>query len=132
MDIKEMRLSTGLTQKKFAEQFGIPLGTLRRWEYAESTPAPYVVQLIARQLPIKTDAMKKITDSEGNVYFYDENASCLIDVRGTRIAITEDLRGVKEQNLGLYVQDLFEMYYQILERFHEDCRYDKKEDIIWS
>ena len=44
----------------------------------------------------------------------------------------EDLDGVKEKNLSLYVADLFESYYEIVDKFNRDCRLDKTEDIIWS
>ena len=54
--MKELRDSTGLTQKAFAKMYGIPLSTLRKWEQGESSPAPYVVRLIARALPC-TDAL---------------------------------------------------------------------------
>lgn len=33
-----IRKSTGLTQRAFAEAYGIPLGTLRDWEQAKSAP----------------------------------------------------------------------------------------------
>ena len=48
------------------------------------------------------------------------------------IQIGEDLNGVKEKNLSLYVADLFESYYEIVDKFNRDCRLDKTEDIIWS
>ncbi len=32
MDVRAIREKTGLSQKRFAETFGIPLGTLRHWE----------------------------------------------------------------------------------------------------
>lgn len=47
-DIKELRESTGMTQKLFAETYGIPVSTLRKWEQKEASPAPYVVNLLAR------------------------------------------------------------------------------------
>jgi transcriptional regulator with XRE-family HTH domain len=37
-EIKEFRDRLGLTQKQFAGQFGIPLGTIRRWEQEQNTP----------------------------------------------------------------------------------------------
>ena len=98
MNIKELRIMTGQTQKQFAENFGIPVGTLRRWEYGESTPAPYVIKLIADKIP----------------------------------EINEDIEGVKKENLVLYAKDLFEAYYEAVEKFDRDCRLDKQEDIIWE
>ncbi len=122
---------TGQTQKEFADYFGIPLGTLRRWEYGESTPAPYIIKLIAEKLPMKTDSMKKIESKEGT-YFYDQEAGVIVDIKGTRISIGEDLEGVKEQNLVFYANSLFESYYEAVEKFDRDCRLDKQEDILWG
>lgn len=132
MNIKEMRKTTGLTQKAFAELFDIPVGTLRRWEYGESTPASYILKLIALQLPIGSNNMTKIEDDKGSVFYYNKEAGYLIDNKGTKISIHEELEGVKEQNLVLYVKDLFETYYAVVDKFEQDCRFDKKEDIIWS
>lgn len=61
-----------------------------------------------------------------------ETLGYLIDSIGTKIQIGEDLNGVKEKNLSLYVADLFESYYEIVDKFNRDCRLDKTEDIIWS
>lgn len=44
----------------------------------------------------------------------------------------ENLDGVKEQNLRLYLQELFEDFYEIQEKFNRDCRYDKEDDILWT
>ena len=132
MDIKEMRDMTRLTQREFAAKFDIPIGTLRRWEYGESKPAPYIIKLIALQLPIDQGKMEQIKDEEGNLFFYNKEAGYLMDMQGTRINIKDELEEVKKQNLILYIKDLFEAYYEILDKFDRDCRLDKTEDIIWS
>lgn len=130
--IKELRESTGLTQKKFAAMYGIPLSTLRKWEQGEASPAPYVVNLIARTLPATDSGLKKIAGKDGMVFYYDKNQKAVSDARGNKIYIKEDLEGVKEKNLVLYLKDLYESFYEIQERFEQDCQYDKKEDILWS
>lgn len=38
LQIVQFRASLRMTQKEFAEEFDIPLGTLRRWEQGVSTP----------------------------------------------------------------------------------------------
>jgi len=53
MTIKEIRAATGLTQKAFAEQYQIPLQTLKQWESdPESscyrTPPEYLLYLLER------------------------------------------------------------------------------------
>ncbi len=132
MNIKEIRYTTGLSQRDFSNMFDIPISTLQKWEQGESSPTPYIIKLIANQLPIDNDNMLKIEDNNGKVYYYNRDAGYLIDSIGTKIKIGEDLDGVKEKNLSLYVADLFESYYEIVDKFNRDCRLDKTEDIIWS
>ena len=132
MNIKEIRYTTGLSLRDFSNMFDIPISTLQKWEQGESSPTPYIIKLIANQLPIDNDNMLKIEDNNGKVYYYNREAGYLIDSIGTKIQIGEDLNGVKEKNLSLYVADLFESYYEIVDKFYRDCRLDKTEDIIWS
>lgn len=131
-DIKELRESTGMTQKSFARTFGIPVSTLRKWEQKESSPAPYVVTLLARALPETDKACQKIAGKDGVFYYYDEKRKLVSDMRGNKIYIEEDLNGVKKQNLTLYLEDLFRDFYAIREKFNRDCKYDKEEDILWN
>ena len=132
MNIKEIRYTTGLSQRDFSNMFDIPISTLQKWEQGESSPTPYIIKLIANQLPIDNDNMLKIEDNNGKVYYYNREAGYLIDSIGTKIQIGEDLNGFKEKNLSLYVADLIESYYEIVDKFNRDCRLDKTEDIIWS
>ena len=132
MNIKEIRNTTGLSQRSFSKMFNIPISTLQKCEQEESSPTPYIIKLIANQLPIDNDNMCKIEDNNGKIYYYNRDAGYLIDSIGTKIKIGEDLDGVKEKNLSLYVADLFESYYEIVDKFNRDCRLDKTEDIIWS
>lgn len=130
-DIKEIRESTGLTQKAFAEMFEIPVSTLRKWEQHEAAPPAYLIRLIAKSLPTPEAALEKIKDSKGNTYYYDSGKMAVLDSMGNEILIQENLDGVKRKNLGLYLRELFEAFYDIQEKFNRDCRFDKKEDIIW-
>ena len=130
--IKELRNMTGMTQKAFAEMYGIPLSTLRKWEQGEASPPPYVLRLIARTLPSTKDALQKIQGSDGIIYYYDVNKQIVMDRKGNEIIIQENLEGVKKQNLEIYLRELFESFYEIQEKFNRDCRYDKEDDILWS
>ena len=130
--IRELRDSTGLTQNDFADMYGIPLSTLRKWEQGESSPAPYVLNLLARTLPSLQDTLWKICGTDGIVYYYDKNKRTVTDMRGNVIIVQEDLKEIKEQNLILYLQDLFEGFYAIQEKFNRDCRFDKEDDILWT
>lgn len=129
--VKELRESTGMTQKNFASMYGIPLSTLRKWEQGEASPAPYVVNLIARTLPATDSGLKKIAGKDGAVFYYDKNQKAVSDACGNKIYIREDLEGIKEQNLVLYLKDLYESFYEIQEKFEQDCRC-AKEDMLWS
>ncbi len=44
--IKEIRVSTGLSQKKFAEKTGVPARTILSWETGNRTPPAYVIPLL--------------------------------------------------------------------------------------
>ena len=130
--IRELRDATGLTQKAFATQFDIPLSTLRKWEQGEASPAPYIVQLIARQLPSADDSLQRSTGKNGKGYYYDPAKRSVRDAYGNEIKVDEDLSDIKRQNLLIYLDDLFEAFYAARDRFKRDCRYDRKEDILWT
>ena len=129
--IKEMRAKTGMTQKEFADTYGIPVSTLRKWEQGESTPPEYVTGMIARALPGTDSELREIAGRDGRQYYYDALKHQLSDVKGNCIYVSKDIEEVKERNLGLYVSDLFNDFYDIQAKFNRDCSYDKKEDIIW-
>lgn len=130
--IRELRDMTGLSQRDFAAKYDIPLSTLRKWEQGNATPAPYVVRLIASTLPGTDENRKVIKGDDSNIYLYDQNRNMVSDSLGNEIAVSESLDGVNEDNLKLYLKDLFESFYEIQEKFNRDCRFDKKENVIWS
>lgn len=130
--VRELRDSTGLTQAAFAKKYGIPLSTLRKWEQGESSPPPYVLTLLAGTLPPMDSTLRKFQGKNGKKYYYDPAAKRVFDAYGNSIAITEDLDDVKEPNLILYLEDLFEGLYELQEKFDMDCKCDKQEDIIWT
>ena len=131
-NVKEIRQSTGLSQKAFADMFGIPVSTLRNWEQGINSPAPYVMNLLARSLPCMNPTLKKINGKGSRTYYFDERQKCILDIKGNKIYINEELEGVKEPNLALYLDDLFDSFYEITEKFERDCKFDKEEDILWS
>lgn len=53
MTVKELRAKTGLSQSKFAAQFGIPVRTLQDWERGRFNPPPYVVAMMERILDLE-------------------------------------------------------------------------------
>ncbi len=88
--------------------------------------------MIAMLLPSAKDIMKKIITKDGTTYFYEESSGILYDSVGNSIQVKFDIENVKPENLPLYVADLFESFYEIKEKFEQDCRWDKDENIIWS
>ena len=51
IDVKAVRLQTGLSQQEFAENYGFSVGTIRNWEQgarAPEGPARVLLSLIAR------------------------------------------------------------------------------------
>ena len=54
--IKEIRASTGLSQKKFAEKTGVPVRTLVSWEVGDRKPPSYAIQLLRLAVQALPDA----------------------------------------------------------------------------
>jgi len=59
MTIKEIRNLTGLSQSKFADQYGIPVRTLQGWEAGKKVP-PYILHLIERVVKIDLEIQKEL------------------------------------------------------------------------
>lgn len=70
MGIKELRASTGLSQKGFSEAFQIPVRTLQQWEQGKSSPAPYVLAMMEKLAP----ATAADAAGEKNPYFVPEKS----------------------------------------------------------
>lgn len=47
---RDLRISSGMSQRKFAEHFGIPRRTLEDWERGIAKCAPYLIELIKFKL----------------------------------------------------------------------------------
>lgn len=54
--IKELRSKTGLSQKKFADKFEIPVASLQNWETERTAPPPYVIFMIKSILALEGGA----------------------------------------------------------------------------
>lgn len=46
MDVQEFRKLSNMSQRQFANYFGIPLGTLRNWEQGIAKPPEYVLSML--------------------------------------------------------------------------------------
>lgn len=59
MEIKELRMLSGLSQQAFSEKYGIPKRSIENWEGGKRNPPEYVVNLLERV--VKED-IKKIEE----------------------------------------------------------------------
>lgn len=53
MTIRAIRDKLNLSQNKFAEYFGIPVGNLQHWEQGVSQPPAYVVNMMIRIIALE-------------------------------------------------------------------------------
>jgi len=63
VDVKQLRLNIGLTQKEFASTFGISLGTLRHWERGDRIPqgpALILLNLVQKAPQTILDVMNRL------------------------------------------------------------------------
>ena len=128
--IRELRDFTGLSQSAFAKRYGIPLSTLRKWEQGESSPASYFVELLASSIPGSDKTLKKYRFDD-KTFYYDPASKMVSDQLGNRIKV-DDLEGVIESNLEIYLNDLFSAFYDIQNKFNDNCRFDRIDKIILS
>lgn len=56
MDIKEIRLISGLSQQAFSDKYKIPKRSIENWESGKRTPPEYVISLLQRA--VKEDIKK--------------------------------------------------------------------------
>jgi transcriptional regulator with XRE-family HTH domain len=71
MTIKELRLSTRMTQREFAGYFNIPLRTIENWETGKRNPPEYVAELIRYKIEKEEDMnrTKLLNEIKDNMYW---------------------------------------------------------------
>ena len=62
MNIKEMRETTGMNRKQFAEYFGIPYRTVEDWEAGKRKAPDYVYNMINKIIILEGLQAKKEAD----------------------------------------------------------------------
>lgn len=62
MEIKELRILSGLSQQAFSDKYKIPKRSIENWEIGKRTPPEYVISLLERA--VKED-IKKIEEERG-------------------------------------------------------------------
>lgn len=131
-NIKDLRLSTNLTQKEFSEKFGISLSTLRKWEQGETRTPSYVIRYVELCLPFGKNEYIEIVGKNNKHYYLDKKNQRVGDALGNWISFQESITNVNKENLILYIETLFENYYKVVKKFNDDLSYDKKDKIIWK
>lgn len=96
IDIKELRNKTGMSQREFAAQYGIPLSTLRKWEQGEAKPATYVVNLIADKLQDKLEYQITIDKEQAAKERIRDLIVLQKDLRSNGMRVLEALDRLKE------------------------------------
>lgn len=129
--IKELRLASKMSQSEFAKTFNIPLSTLRKWEQFVSTPPKYVINLIEVSIPAYNKHLEVIKADNNKKFYIDTKNKKVFDEKGNAITFTESLDGVIKKNLPIYIDDMFNDFYRLQDRFDRDLKYDKKDQIHW-
>ena len=131
MTIRDIRKNTGLTQKEFAELYHISLPTLRRWEQDVNKAPVYLVELLKAVTHYGDDSPSAF-EGEESKYYYDAVSCTVQNTCGDCIRITDSILDVKKENIGLYLDELFEDIDLAKKKFSDSCEEDKRSDIIWQ
>lgn len=123
--IKELRESTKLSQNEFAKKFNIPVSTLRKWEQKVSKPPKYVVDFIESYISQLNNDYEIYFGNDNRNYYLDRSNKKVGDSLGNWIAYHEDISGVIEDNIGIYIEMLFSKYYLAIDGFDNDLKFDK-------
>ena len=91
MNVKEMRLATGLSQTAFSRAYRIPVSTLRKWEQGDASPAPYVLDLLAAAIPVFHSEYEKVSAPDGTVYYHDPVRNIFMDALGNTVSAFVDI-----------------------------------------
>lgn len=114
MEIKDLRNILKMSQREFANNFGIPLGTLRNWEQKISHPPEYVSEMILATL--RRDKMINV-ETIKFIKLMDELAQLTLNG-------IEPFEKADEENFGSKI---------FYDAKTEIARYDAKEyKIVWD
>lgn len=122
MDIKDMRLQTGMTQKEFGEYFNIPVRTIENWETGKRNPPEYVAELI--KYKYEKEGLGMLNLGEYKLKDVEESEMFYVTTLDTNIIVTLDpqelepyktVGKIKVYHDGLYFGSPEEMYAWIRE-----------------
>ena len=94
MEVRELRLQTGLSQSKFAGMFDIPLSTLKDWEQERRNPPVYVINMMKTILQY-IDKIAVVNGRMNGKHIIKENFIPIV-----RMALTKQLE--EEATYGNY------------------------------
>jgi len=131
MKIRDIRKLTGLSQSKFAEKYSIPLPTLQHWERDYTQPPKYFIRLLEKDIAADRPDTMYFKGKNEELYIYSADAKTITDIDGNTVRITDSIKDVKRENIGIYLSDLFDFIKQAQRMFNMDCEEDLRSDIIW-
>ena len=111
--------------------FHIPVSTLRKWEQNESAPPQYVLNFIRNSLPQSNKDYETYFGSNEKKFYLDRDNNRVGDSLGNWISFHEDISDVIKENIGIYIENLFNKYYEIVKNFDSELKYDKIHKIKW-
>ena len=76
--------------------------------------------------------MKEIRGKKSrDIYYYDGEKMTVSDKEGNTFKLYEDLSGISDNNLRIYLDWLFHDFYKITNDFKDNCKRSKIDKIEW-
>lgn len=132
--IKDLRTLTGLSQSQFSQKYNIPIKTLQHWEGGYSDPAPYLLNLLEKDINLNTDivTIEGCNKKERTMYYYNPVEKFVSDQDGNFISVEIDFSSTSKHNLGIFLDMLFEQYAKAKNNFLDNLQSSQKEQIEWE
>lgn len=127
--IVNYRKNKKLSQSQFSKLFNIPISTLRKWEQKESNPSKYFIQMLLNE--DKEGKQFVSFENEEVKYLYDFHNSIVYDKLNTGIKINYDIRKISKDNIIQMLDQLFNDYYKLVDKFEIQCSIDEEQKGKW-
>lgn len=72
-----------------------------------------------------------IITNENTTYMFDKNRKIVYDNLQTGIKINYDIMSINKNNLFIILNQLFDDYYKMIEKFEIKCMLDRKNNTKW-
>lgn len=111
--LKGLREETGLSRRKFADLFGIPIRTVEDWETGKRKMPDYLLRLMTYKIKLENSA-NDINSKK------PQNVSIIFDAEGQKIVMIHDIRfkGKKREEwdeIEIYLKEYVGKCYEIAE-----------------